>query len=430
MSKKRFLENIEVNSPCSENWGEMSGNDKVRFCSHCSKSVNNLSAMTRKQAVKVVRQSNGEICARYVKNPFNNKPVFADKIYQITRRAGITAGVLGASLSLSTLNYAQGGISIVLKIEKTKISERNDLEGKKTASALTSISGIITDPNGTVIPNVSISLINKDNIIAGATLSNEEGFYEIKNIQAGTYMLKAEVVGFQLYQVDDLVIGEDEDNKRDIQMDAGEQYVTMGIVAVIEYENPLHRAVANDDLEEVKNLLARGAEGVNSKDKNYYNITPLFLAVENGNLEITQTLLDFGAKIKARNNNKQTPLMLLDEDASPDLVRLLIRYGAKVNSTDAQGNTALIFAARSVKPEVLQLLLIHSANIDTQNKAGQTALMNAVDEGNLENVKALLEAGANVNFKNKDGETALDLASDEEIGKLLESYGALADEEK
>jgi hypothetical protein len=50
MSKKKVIDAIEVKSPCSESWDEMQGNDQVRFCSHCAKSVNNLSEMTRREA--------------------------------------------------------------------------------------------------------------------------------------------------------------------------------------------------------------------------------------------------------------------------------------------------------------------------------------------------------------------------------------------
>lgn len=422
MSKKSFIENIEVKTPCSEDWNEMTGSDKIRLCSHCSKSVNNLSAMTRKQALKIIRRSQGGICVRYIKNPLNNRPVFADKIYKITRRAGITAGVLGASLSLSTLAFAQSDISLQTT-EKTEISQQINSDRDKTEGTTAAISGKITDSNDAIIPNVQVSLINKTSNETLTAVSDENGFYEFKNVAAGTYMLKTdEANGFRGSQIEDFAVAEAENIQRDIRMDVG---MIMGDMVVISYENPLHRAVANNDLKEVKNLLAL-SENINSKDKNYGNITPLFLAVENGNVEIVQALLNFGAKINARNDDKRTPLMLLDEDATADLAGLLIRYGAKINLADAEGNTALILASRSVKPEILQLLLTHGANINAQNKEGQTALMSAADEGSAENVKVLLQAGANVNLKNKDGETALDLADSEEIENLLKSYGAAA----
>jgi hypothetical protein len=69
MPKKGFLDSIEVKTPCLQSWEEMRGNEQIRFCDHCAKDVNNLSEMTRKQARKIVAQSNGGICVRYIRRP-------------------------------------------------------------------------------------------------------------------------------------------------------------------------------------------------------------------------------------------------------------------------------------------------------------------------------------------------------------------------
>lgn len=350
MSKKSLVDSIEVKNACSQDWNTMKGNNEVRFCGHCDLHVNNISALTRKQAMRLVRESNGRLCIHYVKNPVDNKPIFADKLYKITRRAGIAAGVLGASLSLSTLTYAQG--SPILKTINSDV--QTEVLKDKPAN-------------------------DDKTVVAVVNITNDEP----------------------------------------IQVDGG--------VSFVEYRSGLHLAVSNDDLDEIKNLIARG-ENVNTKDGNYSNITPLFIAVENGNAEIAETLLSFGAKVNIKDVNKQTPLMRIDEDASPELVRLLIKYGAKINLVDNDGNNALILASRSVKPEILQILLEEGANINAQNSEGRTALMEAADADNLENVRALLLAGANVNLKDKEGETAWDLTTDEEIERLLESYGTMIED--
>ncbi|HVE59835.1 MAG TPA: ankyrin repeat domain-containing protein [Pyrinomonadaceae bacterium] len=352
MSKRSLIDSIEVKSPCSEDWNEMTGNEKVRFCGHCDLNVNNISALTRKQAMRLVRQSNGRICIHYVKNPVDNSPIFAEKLYQISRRAGIAAGVLGASLSLSTLAYAQQETPVLYPLTTSVQTETlNDKSSKRD-----------------------------EPVIAVVNVVNDE------------------------------------------------PVTTDGVMSVVHYRSGLHRAVSNDDLEEVKDLIMRG-ENVNQKDENYSFITPLFLAVENGNVEIAETLLNFRAKVNAKDGNKQTPLMRLDEDASPELVNVLIKYGAKINLIDNDGNTALILASRSVKPEVLRLLINHSANLNAQNGEGRTALMEAADADNVENVRALLEAGASVNLTDKNGETALNLTTDAEIEKLLADYGAVVEKD-
>jgi hypothetical protein len=430
VSKKQFLEQIEVKNPCSEDWERMTGNDKIRFCSHCNLNVRNLSAMTRREALKIVRRSQGRICVRYVQNPVDKTPVFADRLYQITRRAGIAAGVLGASLSFSTLTYAQGNPVLLKRNADSPAEISRENEADKTGGAAASVAGVVTDPEGAVIPNITVVLLDGDKREKRRVASNEEGFYEFKNVAAGNYSIKADGInGFKTLIVENITVSGAENSKLDLQMDIAIETVLTGVVAFDGYEIPLFDAVYKNDAEKVKNLLARG-ERANLRDENAENITPLFLAVENGNAEIAEILLNFGAKINGKDENKQTPLMRLDDDASPELVRLLLKHGAKVNAADEEGNTPLILAARGADAEVLQVLIDNGALINAQNKEGQTALMNAANEDDLETVKILILAGADVNLKNKQGETAWDLTTDDEVEKLLEMHGGADEKEK
>ncbi|MEO6588712.1 MAG: ankyrin repeat domain-containing protein, partial [Pyrinomonadaceae bacterium] len=357
MSKNEFIKQIEVKNPCSEDWDEMTGNEQIRFCSHCSFEVNNLSAMTRKQALKIVRESSGRICVRYIQNPVNKAPVFADKLYQITRRAGIAAGVLGASLSFSNLTYAQGDVKLVrVTNTDTEISKIEKTDEDKTESLTSSISGTITDSQGNFASGVNVTLINLKTAESQNADTDADGFYEFKNVSKGFYKLSvvnekgdAEIQSFEILEASenrhDLALNLPTVAEVTVELPQSEaQYEVMGGMALtISYENPLSLAVSRGNLEQVNDLISKGAK-VNGKENSAQGITPLFLAVENGNTEITEMLLNFGAKINARDDEKQTPLMRLDDDAAPELVRLLMKHGAKINLTDKAGETALIHA--------------------------------------------------------------------------------------
>lgn len=56
---------LEVAAPCSASWAQMSGDEKVRFCGLCKKNVYNLSTMSRDEAVGLVRETEGQMCARF-----------------------------------------------------------------------------------------------------------------------------------------------------------------------------------------------------------------------------------------------------------------------------------------------------------------------------------------------------------------------------
>jgi len=63
------LDVIRIEEPCSQDWGQMTGDERVRFCEGCRKHVHNLSAMTRDEAERLVCEQAGELCVRYEQTP-------------------------------------------------------------------------------------------------------------------------------------------------------------------------------------------------------------------------------------------------------------------------------------------------------------------------------------------------------------------------
>jgi hypothetical protein len=59
------LEDIRVATPCRADWNEMLGDDRVRFCTKCSKQVFNLSELTRVEAEALIAEKHGGLCGRY-----------------------------------------------------------------------------------------------------------------------------------------------------------------------------------------------------------------------------------------------------------------------------------------------------------------------------------------------------------------------------
>ena len=61
------LDAVRIASPCPVSWDTMSGDNRVRFCSHCHLNVFNLSGMKRDEAETLVRETDGRLCVRYYK---------------------------------------------------------------------------------------------------------------------------------------------------------------------------------------------------------------------------------------------------------------------------------------------------------------------------------------------------------------------------
>jgi ankyrin repeat protein len=433
VSKRTFIDSVKVGNPCSEKWEEMTGNDRVRFCSHCAKDVNDLSTMTRKEATRLVRRSDGKICIRYRVDPVTRRPIFAEQLLQITRRApGLATGVLTASMAVSTSAYAQGGNSPVPNDATRAVATRSINERRMDELPLgtRTLTGKVTDPNGAAVPNAVVKLLKGETFVAAAS-TNNDGIYRIDDVEIGSYRIEADSPGFAASNTGlDVTTGTANANgssnvdkgevRADIQLEV--QQIMGGVMIAVEYTSELSRAVADDDKETVRELLRKG-EKVNAKEESYSKITPIFLAVETGDLELIQMLLDAGAKVNARSTSKETPLMRLDQDATNDLVQLLLRYGAKVNVADENGNTPLIHAVEYSTPEAAQALIAAGADVNAANSDGETALMKAADRGDIDTLRALIAAGAWINARDNDGDNAWVYADRADIEELLISFG-------
>ena len=396
--------------------------------------------MSRKEAVRMIRATGANICIRYIKSPTNELPMFAVQLIQISRRAPrLAAGVMSASMSLATVAYSQGSTketdpkTPAVERVQTPVDENKTNKAADDQKVRRTLTGTVVDPNGAVIAGATVILA--DAVAPRTVTTNDEGKYKFENLPAGNYILQTESPGFQRHSTR-ILIANDEDSKHDVGMDVGtievsvdipmevgDVQVLSGVVATVEYTTELNKAVANDDVEKVRELIVQG-HNVNGKDNGYDKITPLFIAVENGNVEIARMLLEFGAKINQRDSERQTPLMRLDDDANTEMVELLLQYGAKIDAEDKEGNTALILAAEYGNAEVVAALLKGNPEVNVANEDGQNALMNAASNDDLEVVRLLLNAGAEVNAKNNDGETAWDQTSSEEVEALLVSFGA------
>jgi Carboxypeptidase regulatory-like domain/Ankyrin repeats (many copies)/Ankyrin repeat len=371
---KDLLDKIEVTSPCNESWDEMTGNEKARFCSHCAKSVNNISEMTRKEAFKLVRKSGGNLCIRYYQKP-SGKKLFLPQLHQIIRQTGVLAGTLSAALSVSTVAYAQ------TTTEETPINQQEITQTVKIGDKTGSLSGYVKDQDGAILPYALVTLLNEQTNEYRTANANNEGFYEFKELSDGNYKLKIDANGFSSKE-STIAVSNATDAQQDFHLSVQQMNEvveiksdtisdfsgTIGTMSVVttSYSTPLIIAVYNEDLERLTELISKGAK-INERVKGSKE-TALHAAVGIGNVEITEYLLTRGAKANIRDAKKRTPLMMIDEDATPELVNLLLRFGAKTTPIDKDKNTVLHHFAEYGKSEIMQILISYGSNVNAVNK--------------------------------------------------------------
>ena len=89
---------MRISSPCPMAWGDLVGNDRVRYCGKCKLNVYNLAEMPPEEIEGLVRRTEGRLCGRlYLRGDrtasLRNCPTSARK--SLIRTAGAFAAVLG-----------------------------------------------------------------------------------------------------------------------------------------------------------------------------------------------------------------------------------------------------------------------------------------------------------------------------------------------
>jgi ankyrin repeat protein len=123
--------------------------------------------------------------------------------------------------------------------------------------------------------------------------------------------------------------------------------------------------------------------------------TALILAVLNTrNLDIVNTILDYGANVNLQNNVGYSALESAAHAGDIDIVKTLINHGADVNTKDVREDTPLIQAAIQGHANIVYELLYNTHNaidVNYQTTKGGTALDAAVSFEHDEIVKILLD---------------------------------------
>ena len=87
------------------------------------------------------------------------------------------------------------GLSVLLLILLTPV-----LFGQ----AFTSLTGVVTDPSGGVVPGATITIVNMQTGAQRETVSNNAGAYTFSQIPPGTWQLTAQKAGFTTVEIKDI----------------------------------------------------------------------------------------------------------------------------------------------------------------------------------------------------------------------------------
>lgn len=147
-----------------------------------------------------------------------------------------------------------------------------------------------------------------------------------------------------------------------------------------------------------------------TKDDSRTKQSPLFDAIQSGQGEIVDLLLELGAPTNTLNRQKQTPLQFALTLRRPKIVESVLAKTENINQADGrQKASSLMYVIMYRSPDVrlIDLMILKGADINHKNSNKQTALHIACYYNNIEAAKKLLSAGADLSHQDNNSNTPL-----------------------
>jgi hypothetical protein len=150
------LNHVRIASPCSANWDDMFGNDRVRFCGQCKLNVYNLSGMSREEAENLITNAEDRLCVRFYRRLdgtviTENCPVGWAKVKQ---RAKVTL-----TATFSFLLSLWGALFAVAVFSKPGRADRVDILTVATPTPAPLMGYIAPNRNTAAMGDVSYSSV-------------------------------------------------------------------------------------------------------------------------------------------------------------------------------------------------------------------------------------------------------------------------------
>ncbi|MGH2395587.1 MAG: carboxypeptidase-like regulatory domain-containing protein, partial [bacterium] len=93
------------------------------------------------------------------------------------------------------------------------------------------LSGLITDPQGRVVPGVEVVVTNLDTNVSASRTTNEAGLYVVSGLKPGRYRVSYAKQGFRKVDLVDLVLNVQDALSRNLQLQLGPVETSITVTA-------------------------------------------------------------------------------------------------------------------------------------------------------------------------------------------------------
>jgi len=179
-------QHIRIASPCSANWNEMIGDDRVRYCPECRLTVYNFSAMTSREVKRIIAQREGRLCARFYQRP---DETILTKNCPLGLRAAFWRASRVASAVLAAVISARG-------VAAQSGSQPSDSSLAQIEQRQRGVELKVLDEAGAAIANAEVTLTNEASGEATVARTSSFGGISLSDLPAGAYGITVVARGF------------------------------------------------------------------------------------------------------------------------------------------------------------------------------------------------------------------------------------------
>ncbi len=152
---------------------------------------------------------------------------------------------------------------------------------------------------------------------------------------------------------------------------------------------PIFNGVANNQIEQVKQLIAANPDVVNTQAPGG-NKTPLHIAVEKNYEKMVEILITAKAKVNVVTQNGITPLHVAAQIGNKKIIARLIQAGAPINASSNVGCTPLHEAAAAGHKDATRLLLESKADPTIKDTRFHLTAANLAHENGHQTIRDIL----------------------------------------
>ena len=138
-----------------------------------------------------------------------------------------------------------------------------------------SITGVVTDATGAVVPNATVKVTNVNTGVVTTIKTNNEGIYTASSLNPGTYKVQAEAQGFKTAVANDVIVAVNASPRLNLSLEIGQASETVSVTA----SSALLQTEQSNVSQSVGNQQLRDLPVQSGAGRSLWNLVPLSAGV-------------------------------------------------------------------------------------------------------------------------------------------------------